>query len=46
MNILNYLPLTETTFYIMLALQKAGHGYAVMQQVEKLSGGRNDVRSD
>jgi len=40
MNISKYLPLTETTFYIMLALRKAGHGYAVMQKVEELSKGR------
>lgn len=40
MNISKYLPLTETTFYIMLALRKAGHGYAVMQKVEELSNGR------
>lgn len=40
MNISKYLPLTETTFYIMLALRKSGHGYAVMQKVEELSKGR------
>ncbi|AGL02803.1 PadR family transcriptional regulator [Desulfoscipio gibsoniae] len=40
MNVSKYLPLTETTFYIMLALRKAGHGYAVMQKVEELSKGR------
>ena len=33
------LPLTETTFYILLALRQAGHGYVVMQRVEELSGG-------
>jgi len=40
MNISRYLPLTETTFYIMLTLRKASHGYAVMQKVEELSNGR------
>lgn len=40
MNVSKYLPLTETTFYIMLAFRKARHGYAVMQKVEELSNGR------
>jgi len=34
-----YLPLTEATFYIMLTLMEPRHGYAVMQQVEKISEG-------
>lgn len=33
------LPLTETTFYILLALRNPGHGYEIMQTVEDLSGG-------
>nr|WP_031391108.1 PadR family transcriptional regulator [Kineothrix alysoides] len=33
------LPLTETTFYILLALRTPGHGYQIMQTVEDLSGG-------
>jgi DNA-binding PadR family transcriptional regulator len=33
------LPLTETTFYILLALRRPGHGYQIMQTVEALSGG-------
>lgn len=33
------IPLTETTFYILLALQTPGHGYQIMQTVEDLSGG-------
>ncbi|MEY8462743.1 PadR family transcriptional regulator [Streptococcus merionis] len=37
-----HLPLTETTYYILLALMKPAHGYVVMQTVEELSGG--DVR--
>ena len=34
-----YLPLSEATYYIMLALINPLHGYAVMQEVEKLSQG-------
>ena len=31
------LPLTETTYYILLALLKPAHGYLIMQKVEDLS---------
>ena len=34
------LPLTETTYYILLALTEPAHGYAVMQKVEELSAGQ------
>ena len=34
-----YLPLTEATYYIMVALNEPLHGYAVMQEVEKISEG-------
>lgn len=34
-----HLPLTESTFLIMLALVEPGHGYAVMQRVDEISGG-------
>jgi DNA-binding PadR family transcriptional regulator len=34
-----HLPLTEPTYYIMLALTRPLHGYAVMQRVEELSRG-------
>jgi len=34
------LALTETTYYILLALYRPRHGYGIMQQVEELSGGR------
>lgn len=37
-----YLPLTETTYYILLALLEPAHGYAIMQNVEEMSDG--DVR--
>ena len=32
--------LTEATYYILLSLHKARHGYGIMQQTEELSGGR------
>lgn len=35
----SYLPLTESTYYILLALVKPLHGYGVMQKVEVMSGG-------
>ena len=35
-NIDKFLPLTETTSYILLSLIKPLHGYALMQQVKKL----------
>lgn len=35
-----YLPLSEATFYIMLALVEPMHGYAIMQQVEEVSNGQ------
>ena len=34
---LKYLPLTESTYYIMLSLIEPLHGYAVMQKVEQIS---------
>ena len=34
-----YLPLTESTYYILLALVEPLHGYGVMQKVELLSEG-------
>lgn len=33
------LPLTETVYYVLLALTEPAHGYAIMQKVEKLSDG-------
>jgi DNA-binding PadR family transcriptional regulator len=35
----NYLPLSEATYYIMLALFEPMHGYGVMQMVEEINGG-------
>ena len=34
------LALTETTYYILLALYEPRHGYGIMQQVEEMSKGR------
>ncbi|MFD2445006.1 PadR family transcriptional regulator [Bacillus sp. CGMCC 1.16607] len=31
------LPLTETTYYILLSLLEPSHGYLIMQKVEELS---------
>jgi DNA-binding PadR family transcriptional regulator len=34
-----YIPLSETTFYILAALNEPLHGYAIMQKVEIMSEG-------
>ncbi|MBN1371448.1 MAG: helix-turn-helix transcriptional regulator [Anaerolineaceae bacterium] len=34
-----YLPLSEATYYIMLALVEPMHGYAIMQKVEAMGEG-------
>lgn len=33
-------PMTESAYYILLALTKPGHGYGMMQRIKELSGGR------
>lgn len=33
-------PMTEAMYYVLLALLEPGHGYATMQRVRDLSGGR------
>ena len=38
-TIAKFLPLSEATFYILLALAEPTHGYAVMQNVEEVSAG-------
>jgi DNA-binding PadR family transcriptional regulator len=38
-----YLPLTEATAYILLALTQPLHGYGVMQKVEQISEGTVNV---
>lgn len=40
MNVSKYLPLTETTYYILVALLEPGHGYYIMKKVEELSNGK------
>lgn len=35
-----YMPLTETSFYVLISLFEPLHGYGIMQKVEKLSAGR------
>ena len=37
---LEHIVLTESTYYILLALYRPRHGYGIMQQVEALSQGR------
>lgn len=34
-----YVPMTETSFYILLFLQKERHGYQIVKEVEKLTNG-------
>ena len=36
-------PMTEATYYILLALLKPGHGYGMMQRIKELSGGRLEM---
>lgn len=36
-------PLTETVYYILLALHAPLHGYGVMQYVRDMSGGRTNL---
>jgi DNA-binding PadR family transcriptional regulator len=38
-QITKYLPLTESTAYILLSLVEPSHGYAIMQNVEAMSQG-------
>ena len=37
MNLQKYLPMTETTYYILLSLKEPLHGYGIMQRVQELS---------
>ena len=39
-NIKGFSPLTETTFFILLALNEPLHGYGIMNMVNELSSGR------
>ncbi len=40
MDLNKHLPLTETTYYILLSLLEPAHGYIMMQKVEQLSNQR------
>jgi DNA-binding PadR family transcriptional regulator len=42
-DISGYLPLTETTYYILLALIEPLHGYAVIKKIQKISEGTVNV---
>lgn len=35
-----YLPMTETAFYILYALQEKRHGYDISQRTQKITGGQ------
>ncbi len=39
-NIEQYLPLSESTYYIMLMLNEPLHGYGLMQKVEAMTDGK------
>jgi len=42
-NTQKYLPLTETTYYTLVALIKPLHGYRVMQKVREISQGLVEI---
>ena len=42
-DISGYLPLTETTYYILLALVEPLHGYAVIKKIQEISEGTVNV---
>ena len=42
-DVSKYLPLTEATSYILLALDEPLHGYGVMQKIDQLSEGTVSV---
>lgn len=39
-RIKRYLPMTESAFYILLALTEPRHGYGIIKQVGEMTGGR------
>lgn len=43
MNLNKFLPMTETTYYILLSLLAPLHGYGIMQRVQELSGGTVEI---
>lgn len=40
-----YIPMTETTFYILLSLTEPRHGYGIIKRVEEMTNGRLTVGS-
>ncbi len=42
-NNANELPLSESTYMILLSLVKPAHGYGIMQNIEDLGGGRTKI---
>ncbi|MDO6450527.1 PadR family transcriptional regulator [Oceanobacillus profundus] len=38
-----YMPMTETSFYILFALQSEMHGYSIMKHVKTLTKGEIDL---
>lgn len=34
-----YVPMTETSFYILLCMRQPNHGYGIVQMVRELTGG-------
>ncbi len=43
MNLNKFLPMTETTYYILLSLLSPLHGYGIMQRVQELSDGTVEI---
>lgn len=39
-RIKRYLPMTESAYYILLALTEPRHGYGIIKQVEEMTAGR------
>lgn len=39
-NITEFIPMSETAYYILLSLLEEKHGYAIMQHVEEITAGR------
>lgn len=38
-----YLPMTETAFYILFCLRSPQHGYGISQQVKRMTGGEISI---
>ena len=39
-----YVPMTETSFYILLCLRTECHGYSIVQQVEEMTNGEISIK--